>query len=435
MKCQYKHPWNEDYVCSEEALPDSKEHFCIFHEQRKDKDVGEFHEKINEKIAQEDFNFTGYFFPDGVSFRNIEFTEEADFEDATFTKLADFRSAIFTKLADFSSTIFKEKAYFWSAIFTKVAIFEEATFKEKAYFMGAIFKEKADFWGATFKEKADFEDATFTKLAIFGYATFKEEAIFGYATFSGITYFRNLRFKKELSFEYTFFSESTQIRLHPKCNLSKASFNGSNCDRVDFSGSKWSADNKGEIIIFEEKEGIKHHNERVIDYQATEEIYRRLKQSHQRFGDHARAGKFYYREMESRRKHQKETKQWVNWIWNGILRFTCGYGERPLYTIFLSGLIILLLAFFYLFGGIVHITNGTETIINYDLATRLTPNLTQLFHDFLWALYTSIVTFTSLGYGDLHPTGWSRLAASIEVCIGVFMVALFLFVFTRKMVR
>ena len=84
---------------------------------------------------------------------------------------------------------------------------------------------------------------------------------------------------------------------------------------------------------------------------------------------------------------------------------------------------------------IVHITNGTETIINHDLATRLTPNLTQPFYDFFWALYTSIVTFTSLGYGDLYPTGWSRLAASIEVFVGVLMVALFLFVFTRKMVR
>ncbi|OYT63111.1 hypothetical protein B6U67_03555 [Methanosarcinales archaeon ex4484_138] len=87
------------------------------------------------------------------------------------------------------------------------------------------------------------------------------------------------------------------------------------------------------------------------------------------------------------------------------------------------------------FGGIVHIANGSEIVINYDLATRLTPEPVQLFYDFLWALYTSVITFTSLGYGDLHQTGWGRVAASVEVFIGVFMVALFLFVFTRKMIR
>jgi len=417
MKCQYKDEWRRGYVCPEEALPDSKEHFCIFHERRKDKDVGEFNKKIEEKIAQKDFDFAGYFFPDGASFKNVKFTKEANFWDATFTKEANFWDATFKEKAEFLYATFTKEAYFWDATFTKEANFSNATFTKEANFSNATFKEKAEFGLATFTKEANFSNATFKERAEFILAKFKEEA-----NFTGVC------FKKEVSFEGTFFSESTQIRLHSKCNLSKASFKGSNCERVDFSGSKWNANNKKEITIFEESEG-------VIGYQATEEIYRRLKQSHQRFGDHDRAGKFYYREMESRRKHQKETKQRINCLWSWILRLTCGYGERPRYTIFLTGAIVLLWAIFYFFGGIAHITNGTEIIINYDLATTLTPEPAQLFYDFLWALYTSIVTFTSLGYGDLHPTGWSRMAASIEVFIGVFMIALFLFVFTRKMVR
>ncbi|RZB29258.1 MAG: hypothetical protein AEth_01400 [Candidatus Argoarchaeum ethanivorans] len=434
MKCQYKHPWKDDYVCPEEALPDSKEHFCIFHERRKDKDVGEFYKKIDEKIKQEDFNFTGYFFPDDVSFENVEFTKEVNFGFATFKEKANFSHATFKEKAYFNSISFKGTTNFRSATFTEGAYFRDTIFTKGAYFRDTIFIKTAGFEGAKFTEETNFMAATFAEKASFKGAKFTKKADFRYATFSGITYFRDVCFNEEVFFERTFFSDSTHIRLHSECNLSKASFYGSNCERVDFSGSKWNEDDK-EIIIFEEKKGIRRGDERAFDFQVLEDIYRRLKQSHQRFGDHDRAGKFYYREMESRRKHQKETKQRINHLWSETLRLTCGYGERPRRTAILALGIITLWALFYFFGGIVHITNGTETIINYDLATRLTPNLTQLFYDFLWALYTSIVTFTSLGYGDLHPTGWSRLATSIEVFIGVFMVALFLFVFTRKMVR
>src|SRR5689334_22343436 len=35
--------------------------------------------------------------------------------------------------------------------------------------------------------------------------------------------------------------------------------------------------------------------------------------------------------------------------------------------------------------------------------------------DFGDALYFSVVTATTLGYGDVHPNGWLRLSAAIEV--------------------
>ena len=40
-------------------------------------------------------------------------------------------------------------------------------------------------------------------------------------------------------------------------------------------------------------------------------------------------------------------------------------------------------------------------------------------------LRNSVVTFTTLGYGDIHPLGYSRLVASIEAFIGVLFMALF----------
>ncbi len=43
---------------------------------------------------------------------------------------------------------------------------------------------------------------------------------------------------------------------------------------------------------------------------------------------------------------------------------------------------------------------------------------------FLDSLYFSVVTFSSLGYGDLSPKGASRMIANVEVLIGVMLVGL-----------
>ena len=43
---------------------------------------------------------------------------------------------------------------------------------------------------------------------------------------------------------------------------------------------------------------------------------------------------------------------------------------------------------------------------------------------FLDSLYFSIVTISSLGYGDIHPVGYSRAVASMEVIAGLFIIGL-----------
>jgi hypothetical protein len=61
----------------------------------------------------------------------------------------------------------------------------------------------------------------------------------------------------------------------------------------------------------------------------------------------------------------------------------------------------------------------------------LTPNT------FLNSLYYSAVSFTALGYGSWvpEPTGWVKGLGAFEAFLGVFMMALFLITFTRKMTR
>ena len=44
--------------------------------------------------------------------------------------------------------------------------------------------------------------------------------------------------------------------------------------------------------------------------------------------------------------------------------------------------------------------------------------------DFLTSCYMSVVTFTTLGYGDAHPLEVTRIFASIEAVVGLIMMAL-----------
>ena len=44
-------------------------------------------------------------------------------------------------------------------------------------------------------------------------------------------------------------------------------------------------------------------------------------------------------------------------------------------------------------------------------------------HSRLAGLYYSVVTFTTLGYGDMYPRGVGRAYAGIEALVGYFVLA------------
>jgi hypothetical protein len=52
------------------------------------------------------------------------------------------------------------------------------------------------------------------------------------------------------------------------------------------------------------------------------------------------------------------------------------------------------------------------------------PNNTLIKRNFLECFYFCIVTFTSLGYGNITPIGYSRLVAGVEDFFGLFIVAI-----------
>lgn len=116
---------------------------------------------------------------------------------------------------------------------------------------------------------------------------------------------------------------------------------------------------------------------------------------------------------------------------SSIFWLLCGYGERPTFALITSLEIVLLFAIIYMITGL----SVGEYVINYkELIFQGLP-LENLNTDFMQSLYFSIVTFTTVGYGDITPIDLSILLSGIEMLLGVTMVGVWTATLARKITR
>ena len=117
---------------------------------------------------------------------------------------------------------------------------------------------------------------------------------------------------------------------------------------------------------------------------------------------------------------------WIQWLF--------GYGEKPIRIFFMAIFVIFNFSLFFMFGGFRHSVSGNEVVINRALAFN--PNeLSGTISDWLLSLYMSVITFSTLGYGDVHPIGFTRVIASVEAFLGLVLMAMFVAVFSRVIIR
>lgn len=78
----------------------------------------------------------------------------------------------------------------------------------------------------------------------------------------------------------------------------------------------------------------------------------------------------------------------------------------------------------------------TGFVINLIFASMFYFNhsyFNGLDENFFSAFYYSVVTFTTLGYGDITPQGgWARLWVVLEVVLGYVTLGVFVYLLSRK---
>ncbi|MDL2233173.1 pentapeptide repeat-containing protein [Ruminococcaceae bacterium OttesenSCG-928-L11] len=99
---------------------------------------------------------------------------------------------------------------------------------------------------------------------------------------------------------------------------------------------------------------------------------------------------------------------------------SCGYGERPSFTLISIAVTTLLFAVIYMFAGI----NANGITIDYTLTGGYPIGIVKAISDYGECLYFSIITGT-IGYGNYDPIGlFSKIVSSLHMILGIGLFAL-----------
>jgi len=219
-----------------------------------------------------------------------------------------------------------------------------------------------------------------------------------------------------------------------KANLSGANLNQSNCQNTNLlgcilDGAKIERIEWGQSVLQEQagnQEWSSGNKAEALKYfLEAEEVYRDLRKNHESRGIFQKAGVFFRKEMIMKRLQMPlySKERFIS----KTVDVLSGYGERPDRVVFFSISMIVISAIIYFFGGL----SGANGNIQFQTQLSFSENLLNFFN----SLYFSVVTFTTLGYGDVTPMGLMRFFASLEAFIGSFSMALFVVVFVKKMTR
>lgn len=204
--------------------------------------------------------------------------------------------------------------------------------------------------------------------------------------------------------------------------LENSNLLGADLSRARLENIVWGSELQQERRALEAIQQKKTH-EAISLCQEAEEVARIIRKQCEKEGLFEIAGHFLKKEMRFRR-YQMPIFSSKRIISKGVDLF-CGYGESPIRVVIFSVCLILACALVYFFLG----TTASNPI---------DPNssgITAVLLELLNAIYFSVVTFTTLGYGDIAPLGLARVIAAIEAFLGSFTMALFVVVFVKKMTR
>ncbi|BCJ99933.1 ion channel [Anaerocolumna chitinilytica] len=130
--------------------------------------------------------------------------------------------------------------------------------------------------------------------------------------------------------------------------------------------------------------------------------------------------------------HMIAKEKWYLQIWDRISWALCGFGEKIFRFILWFAGIIIAFAIIYLFSGL-QLPNRE---IQYVIIGGNPFDLMQLLKDFGLGIHFSVVTLSTVGYGNITPLGWvSTALCTLQILLGLLFVATFTSIIIKKIIR
>jgi hypothetical protein len=160
-------------------------------------------------------------------------------------------------------------------------------------------------------------------------------------------------------------------------------------------------------------------------------VYRQLRTLYQRNALPKLARRSYFLEKDARRRLAWRRSDYRDALKREASRWIMRYGDSPWRVLATSLVIILVFALLFPLTGGIQETQG-ETSITYALENPETAPTWWISRVLFKSVYFSVVTFATLGYGDIQPIGLiARLLAGLEALLGALLAALLVFVLSR----
>ena len=132
-------------------------------------------------------------------------------------------------------------------------------------------------------------------------------------------------------------------------------------------------------------------------------------------------------------RFESRSKALGKWVISWV-PYVFGYGEKLKNIFMLSVIVIIICSFLFMFQGFELSRFGEGENINRDLSFQAFE-LRGTFRDWFLSLYMSVITFSTLGYGDAQPVGLTRVVASMEALTGLVLMGFFVAILARKIIR
>jgi uncharacterized protein YjbI with pentapeptide repeats len=423
-------------------------------------------------VLEDDADFEGSTFRGPARFGEAEFAH-CDFHDAVFEDEAGFQEVAFDEDVDFSGVRFGALADFDEARFYADGDFGGATFEAAAEFRGVEFvgearhmEDNARFEGVTFSGPVDFDDAVFTA------ANFLD------VTLGATADFQNAVFRDRIDMAAASVGETTYVNMTDadleagsiaqpadhwvRYDLTRARLGEVSLSRVetgaggsqelfdyfrfletDFDGFDFSAHrdylerNDWVLHVFEEA-GADYEFELAATPATTETTYLYAYNNSKSMGDNDAAIEFAIHQARFRRRKNVRYVRDSNLstgyrlgklgdvVGNSLWYATCGYGYRLWRILAVSVFVIVTWAALYAMP-FTKLTN--EASLDSVGALFSGEGLVAVSQ----YLYYSLITFTTVGYGDINPANAAaRTLAAAEGILGVLLAALVVFVLGRR---